>query len=406
MNIGRIFANAIARRVAYVLVAAVVAWLGIGSARASSYSDMGTAYAACMADRAAAIAAGTARAGNTCTRTPSQGTQTGWNCSLIARSSGTPRACRYFITNPRSNDTFYTFPGTATCATRADEYGWQAPGGTAAGSVCSQGCAYDYVLDVAGNFYAPNGNWCDTSQSEEPVLDTDQDGVPDDLDAFPADPNESQDSDGDGIGDNADFAPDDPTNGDDKSAPDEDNGERDNIATGGGDCNAPPQCSGDGIQCAQLYQLWRLNCKSATVTGDPTVCAAAYTCNGDSVQCAQVALLRKNACEGVTSGDGSFGAGDKANLQAIKDAITGEGESLADVEVPWSEAGEGVEPWESGLGGGSCPAPISQTVEIAGYSASFELSFDPMCQFAAYIKAIVMAMAAVTSAYILAGVRR
>ena len=43
------------------------------------------------------------------------------------------------------------------------------------------------------------------------VLDTDGDGVPDDQDAFPNDPNEWEDTDGDGIGNNAD--PDDDNDG-------------------------------------------------------------------------------------------------------------------------------------------------------------------------------------------------
>jgi hypothetical protein len=38
------------------------------------------------------------------------------------------------------------------------------------------------------------------------AFDGDGDGVPDDDDAFPDDPTESQDTDGDGVGDNADFA--------------------------------------------------------------------------------------------------------------------------------------------------------------------------------------------------------
>jgi hypothetical protein len=41
------------------------------------------------------------------------------------------------------------------------------------------------------------------------VPDSDGDGVPDDQDAFPLDPNESSDRDGDGVGDNADAFPDD-----------------------------------------------------------------------------------------------------------------------------------------------------------------------------------------------------
>ena len=39
------------------------------------------------------------------------------------------------------------------------------------------------------------------------AFDGDRDGVPDDEDAFPEDPNETQDTDGDGVGDNADIAP-------------------------------------------------------------------------------------------------------------------------------------------------------------------------------------------------------
>ena len=39
------------------------------------------------------------------------------------------------------------------------------------------------------------------------AVDTDGDGVPDVIDAFPDDPTESADSDGDGIGDNADPVP-------------------------------------------------------------------------------------------------------------------------------------------------------------------------------------------------------
>ena len=39
------------------------------------------------------------------------------------------------------------------------------------------------------------------------AFDGDKDGVPDDEDAFPDDPDETLDTDGDGVGDNADIAP-------------------------------------------------------------------------------------------------------------------------------------------------------------------------------------------------------
>jgi len=44
----------------------------------------------------------------------------------------------------------------------------------------------------------------------EHPMDSDGDGVPDDQDAFPNDPNESADSDNDGVGDNGDAFPNDP----------------------------------------------------------------------------------------------------------------------------------------------------------------------------------------------------
>ncbi len=43
-----------------------------------------------------------------------------------------------------------------------------------------------------------------------PPIDSDSDGVPDDQDAFPSNPDESEDTDGDGVGDNADAFPTDP----------------------------------------------------------------------------------------------------------------------------------------------------------------------------------------------------
>jgi len=35
------------------------------------------------------------------------------------------------------------------------------------------------------------------------------------------------------------------------------------LSTGGGDCGQPPRCSGDQIDCAALYQAWKLRCENA-----------------------------------------------------------------------------------------------------------------------------------------------
>ena len=65
---------------------------------------------------------------------------------------------------------------------------------------------------------------------DDTPTDTDGDGVADDDDAFPEDPNESQDSDGDGVGDNGDNCPE-----------NENAGQEDSDANGAGDaCDAMP----------------------------------------------------------------------------------------------------------------------------------------------------------------------
>ncbi|PZP59144.1 MAG: hypothetical protein DI597_16950 [Pseudoxanthomonas spadix] len=138
-----------------------------------------------------------------------------------------------------------------------------------------------------------------------PKVDSDGDGVPDDEDAFPNDPTETKDSDGDGIGDNADTAPNDPNNGKDEGEGDE----KDNTASGGGDCRAPPSCSGDGIACNTNFQMWSARCAverlGGTVSGNPGNCGASYTCDGNAVGCAQLAVQRAALCAGNGDGDGS-----------------------------------------------------------------------------------------------------
>ena len=65
---------------------------------------------------------------------------------------------------------------------------------------------------------------------DDTPTDTDGDGVADDDDAFPEDPNESQDSDGDGVGDNGDNCPE-----------NENAGQEDSDVNGAGDaCDAMP----------------------------------------------------------------------------------------------------------------------------------------------------------------------
>jgi hypothetical protein len=104
-------------------------------------------------------------------------------------------------------------------------------------------CIFDVVLDdaqVAGLNQA--SGTCDVDGSSGPV-DTDGDGVSDDQDAFPNDPNETTDSDGDGVGDNGDAFPNDPN----ETADSDGDGVGDNSDAFPNDPNETTDSDGDGI---------------------------------------------------------------------------------------------------------------------------------------------------------------
>jgi hypothetical protein len=76
-------------------------------------------------------------------------------------------------------------------------------------------------------------------------------------------------------------------------------------------------------------------------------------------------------------------------------------------EVPWEEEkpADFDQKWSSGLGGGSCPPPISVSVPVPGGSVGIEFSYEFLCQFATILRPLVIAMAAIMAAVIVAGVR-
>lgn len=76
-------------------------------------------------------------------------------------------------------------------------------------------------------------------------------------------------------------------------------------------------------------------------------------------------------------------------------------------EVPWEEEDPAsiTQSWSSGLGGGSCPAPVTFSVSLAGTTASPEFSFEPVCQFGTVMRPVIIALAAIIAGFIIAGVR-
>lgn len=389
--LARVFASALMRRLAYVLVAMLLAWLGLGKAHAM---DQGEAYAEVIRvlnEKCAeyAFAGATQISDIVWTQNGEYGTYAAQAaCTAGGSFQGTMTAAASF---------------SGTCAQRPNEYGWVS--NAQLNTVCERGCFYESTLDVSTGqkWYAASGDTCSTGDAPLPAKDSDGDGVPDGEDAFPLDPNESKDSDGDGIGDNADTAPNDPTNGDDK----QDGDEKDNQASGGGDCGAPPSCTGDAIACNTNWQVWRLRCTgSGTVTGDPTNCGAGYSCSGDTIQCAQVALLRVQACKGSEGSGSEPGQGSDEGqpdwtkgAEPARDADNGENEPSAVQRwgIPLSPS---LLDREEIFGAGSCP--VLPSFKIMGVTIN-PSDFTWWCTLVSVMRAAVLLMGAYTALMILMG---
>lgn len=70
-----------------------------------------------------------------------------------------------------------------------------------------------------------------------------------------------------------------------------------------------------------------------------------------------------------------------------------------DIEIPDQEVDTEIN------FGGACPAPLSSDINFMGLNKTIEFSFDPVCQIAAFIKPVVISIAAFSAALIVAGVR-
>lgn len=74
-------------------------------------------------------------------------------------------------------------------------------------------------------------------------------------------------------------------------------------------------------------------------------------------------------------------------------------------EVPWDETPPETVEWSSGLGAGSCPAPVSFSVTIGPVSASPEFELQPICDFGEKIRPLVIALASLVGVFIVGGWR-
>lgn len=261
------------------------------------------------------------------------------------------------------------------CTARSNETNWMHDGLPGQQLVCSEGCTYGayYDPDTQQSYFSTldtgTGAWFGQCEEGTPeptectngqcAPDADGDGTPDDSDTFPDDPTESTDSDGDGTGDNADHSPDDPTDGDDDGTGDE----TDNRSEGGGTCDAPPTCNGDGIQCNLLFQTWKTRCaaeRTATNTedgggsgpgnGDGTAsggqCETGWQCSGDPVNCAVLQEQHIQRCAAEGARNGLAAEADNYGEDGDADSVVTDGSNLA---------GSSIDTLGFLTGGDSCP---------------------------------------------------
>lgn len=172
MNLPRIFASAVARRLAYVLVALALGLMGIGTARAQSttYSDQGAAYAAAHAWGAAQR--------NTLT-TPNR------YYDVVANGCGSSQTCSYtarYGPNPgyvQAVAHFY-YPRNQACASRPPMQNVRFTGNS---GTCSGGCSFAadtdggsvQVFTIGGQqitlaaLMTPTGQACTVAEMPEPI---------------------------------------------------------------------------------------------------------------------------------------------------------------------------------------------------------------------------------------------
>lgn len=133
MKFSQILANAFARRIAYVIVALLLAWLGLGKANAGTYPDQGSAYSACKSHEMPGHES--ERAGpNICTLDPylSNPTFPRYMCTFPTNYGAGEVGCW--------GESEYIFPIAQTCSQRPDGQAGLINGTQFSGGVCSNGC--------------------------------------------------------------------------------------------------------------------------------------------------------------------------------------------------------------------------------------------------------------------------
>lgn len=80
-------------------------------------------------------------------------------------------------------------------------------------------------------------------------------------------------------------------------------------------------------------------------------------------------------------------------------------DTTEEMELPMQDVEIQTDSWSSGIGGGTCPAPLGVSWTFMGQNASFEFEWQPMCDGATTLRPFLIAVSMCVAAFIIAGLR-
>jgi len=400
MNLSRICANAIARRVAYVLVAIALGWLGIRDAQAQDVSrcfstasvDRNDPNIRCATRQDAYNAIilirdfwHTADQAIYPKQQPTHNAGSLPSYSVVARANANLTITRRYLLECPTG--YFWDEANKSCGVPCDDEaplsGVSAPGDS--GYFCSNNCRFQcsaaisvlLTIDGVQRTVCP-GTWTtsggQTCSAGDPapipeVADTDGDGVSDGNDAAPNNPgagsNQPQDgSSACGGEGQPECAPDGSNAGSGKG----------NTSGGGGSCSSPPVSTGDAILAQIAFQTWATRC-----------------------------AIEGNANQGGGTGSDPGNGGEEGQPDWTKGDMPPVASDDTDYPAEQTRFGLGVSPdlldEENIFGNASCPnfsiTIWSQTVSTA--------DFDGWCNLVVILRGLILIFGAFSALQILMG---
>ncbi|WP_429002122.1 virulence factor TspB C-terminal domain-related protein [Xanthomonas campestris] len=385
--LARVFASAIVRRCAYLLVALIAAWCGVGRAEAKDYEDQGAAYSGCMSDARGSTAALGGKSQGSCAL-ETEGLYKCyayqlWNgnqevLTLCGAAPGFETSHRYVLScasKPSAITQFQPMNGSSQCWNGCEvKYRQNGDDETSTRSTTGAVCDPDYKKKCpVGSFWNGYMGVCQPIDPSCPEGQVKQDGVckpenkcPQGMVAVQAStpgavaqgalycapekeecppgtimspagkclPGEGQCAKGEAPGKDGTCKKDADGDGegDEEGDGEGEGGEgKKDEASGGESCETPPSCSGSAIQCIQVKIQWRIDCntrRSQNISGG--TCDAVPVCTGkacDAMEYAQLMQQWRSTCvlEKLAKATNASGNSTDKNGNGVADALEGSG---------------------------------------------------------------------------------